>query len=97
MCIHGKFECSSQNCTGICKEGEFVCTNGDCVSNEYVCDGIADCDDGSDESSCGEFKQIAVFLYSFLPGGIFCHNILDKSVCVWFGLFIYIFIIYLHS
>ncbi|XP_066271558.1 uncharacterized protein [Branchiostoma lanceolatum] len=29
-----------------------VCTDGDCDVHEVICDGIVDCDDGSDETDC---------------------------------------------
>eukprot|EP00058_Branchiostoma_floridae_P028563 XP_002614054.1 hypothetical protein BRAFLDRAFT_67361 [Branchiostoma floridae] len=29
-----------------------VCTDGDCDVHEVICDGIVDCDDGSDENNC---------------------------------------------
>ncbi|KAI8496471.1 hypothetical protein Bbelb_257700 [Branchiostoma belcheri] len=31
-----------------------VCTDGDCDVHEVICDGIVDCDDGSDENNCDE-------------------------------------------
>ena len=33
--------------------GQFSCNNGKYVSQDLVCDGMNDCDDGSDESRCG--------------------------------------------
>ena len=38
-------------CTGIERT---VCTDGDCDVHEVICDGIVDCDDGSDEENCGK-------------------------------------------
>ena len=32
-----------------CKEGEFRCDKGACISVEKICDERQDCDDGSDE------------------------------------------------
>jgi len=35
-----------------CKDDEFHCTNGQCVSTSFVCDNDNDCSDGSDEATC---------------------------------------------
>ncbi|MEQ2179004.1 hypothetical protein GOODEAATRI_020078 [Goodea atripinnis] len=37
-----------------CKAEEFRCTNGQCISNAFVCDKDNDCYDGSDEVACPE-------------------------------------------
>lgn len=29
-----------------------ACLNGQCIRNEWLCDGIVQCDDGSDEMNC---------------------------------------------
>ena len=38
----------------LCKTKEFQCQNGDCILNQYRCDNIPDCLDGSDEAKCGD-------------------------------------------
>lgn len=35
--------------TGICRPGEAVCKNLQCINADYRCDGDRDCEDGSDE------------------------------------------------
>ena len=36
-----------------CRDNEVTCTDGKCISKYYECDNKNDCDDGSDESGCG--------------------------------------------
>lgn len=36
-----------------CKDG-FLCTNGECIPKEWICDNLKDCTDGSDEDHCVE-------------------------------------------
>ncbi|XP_037040322.1 low-density lipoprotein receptor-related protein 1B-like [Bradysia coprophila] len=33
-----------------------ICNNGQCIRNEWVCDGIVQCDDNSDEMNCPEMN-----------------------------------------
>lgn len=35
-----------------CGVSQATCMNGDCIDKSKICDGIYDCNDGSDESSC---------------------------------------------
>uniref|UniRef100_A0AC34GIN7 Uncharacterized protein n=1 Tax=Panagrolaimus sp. ES5 TaxID=591445 RepID=A0AC34GIN7_9BILA len=37
-----------------CPVGQFKCYNGKCISATFVCDGHADCRDGSDEAHCSK-------------------------------------------
>lgn len=43
--------------TRTCSSDEFLCDEGKCIPSNFVCDGINDCTDGSDEPpSCGELS-----------------------------------------
>ena len=48
--------CTTDNCTGLCEENEFTCFNGECIDMSYVCDGINDCGDNSDEVNCSKYS-----------------------------------------
>ncbi|KAK3801367.1 hypothetical protein RRG08_059069 [Elysia crispata] len=37
---------------GPCGRGQATCSDGRCIPQDYLCDGEADCDDGSDEREC---------------------------------------------
>ena len=36
------------------KDEGFLCTDGDRIDSNWVCDGMSDCTDGEDEANCGQ-------------------------------------------
>ena len=45
---------STKMVSHVCKATEFQCKNGVCILNQYRCDNITDCLDGSDETECSD-------------------------------------------
>lgn len=48
-------ECDSRQERRKCRQGEFTCDTGDCVTLSRRCDQRIDCQDGSDEKNCCKF------------------------------------------
>ena len=40
-----------------CRSDNFSCSGGGCVSGRTVCDGVAQCNDNSDELNCGKCNR----------------------------------------
>ena len=49
--------------TGQCSHGQWQCTSGACVLREKVCNHLADCPDGSDESDICQTETCQDFLF----------------------------------
>ena len=62
-----------------CGATEFECgTPGQCISNEYVCDGKNDCADGADEKKCGKSSLETIESATMCSGkNVFFHNSLQ--------------------
>ena len=44
-------------CNQTCSELHLHCPSGECVQYSHVCDGVLDCEDGSDELDCGAINS----------------------------------------
>lgn len=61
VCITIQYIIKSQLCSFVfvyapgCKQGQFECGSGECVLLENRCDSYMDCEDGTDEDSCGRW------------------------------------------
>lgn len=51
-CARANAEASAPQVPGTCSPEQFACGSGECLHQEWLCDGWIDCADGTDEHSC---------------------------------------------
>ena len=51
----------------VCTFDEYTCLDGTCVNLDYVCDGISDCNDKSDELNCQSIRFDATYSKNLPP------------------------------
>lgn len=39
-----------------CHDDDFICDNGECIRQAYMCNNVTDCLDKTDEIDCGELN-----------------------------------------
>jgi len=64
----------------VCLECGFVCTNGNCIPEEWVCDGWNDCGDDSDEQGCGQLTTTIIIRYLLMNN---CEKIISYCILLY--------------
>lgn len=47
-------------CISACSFGETPCKEGQCIRNEWICDGHVDCLQGTDEANCSMYSLLNI-------------------------------------
>jgi len=71
---------TAQSCA--CGDGEYRCTDGQCVDSDKFCDGVDDCPFGEDEMDCR--KLILCLNVINVRDVMLSHSVAVMGKCVWF-------------
>ena len=66
----------------VCSSNDFTCRDGTCVKLDYVCDGMMDCNDNSDELDCQLVKFNPSYM-KYLPPTPFKAKSKEEKTPMW--------------